>query len=116
MGVSEAALVVTPGVKMTTLHEEYDPLLEHEYAHKFRIVIARANFLAQDRMDIQCSVKEAARGMAKPRQSHWDKLLRLAKYLKGHMRYATKYAKQSGAYSINMYGGSDFAGGNDTRN
>ena len=100
---------------MSTLHEEDDPLLEHEYAHKFRRIIARANFLAQDRMDIQYSVKEAARGMAKPRQSHWDKLLRLAKYLKGHMRYVAKYAKQSGAYSINMYGDSDFAGNIETR-
>ena len=106
MGVSEAAPVVTPGVEMSTSHEE---------AHKFRRIIARANFLAQYKIDIRYSVKEAARGVAKPRQSHWDKFLKLAKYLKGHMRYVTKYAKQSGAYSINMYGDSDFAGNIETR-
>ena len=104
MEVSNAASVVSQGVETSALSEEDDPLLDREHAHKFRRIIARANFLAQDRMDIQYSVKEGARGMANPRQSHWEKLLRLAKYLKGHMRYVTKYGKQNGVYSINTYG------------
>ena len=53
--------------------------------------------------------------MANPRQSHWDRLVRLAKYLKGRMRYVIKFAKQVGVYSINTYGDSDCASEVDTR-
>ena len=53
--------------------------------------------------------------MANPRQSHWDRLVRLAKYLKGRMRYAIKFARQVGVHSINTFGDSDFAGEVDTR-
>ena len=92
MGVQKCSPVVTPGTKMSLLPEEDDPLLKPEHATKFRRVVARANFLAQDRMDIQYATKEAARGIANPRQSHYEKLLRLAKYLLGRKRYVIKYA------------------------
>ena len=79
MDVEGSAPVVTPGIKASPLPEEDDAVLKPELATKFRRVVARANFLAQDRMDIQFATKEAARGMATPRQSHYDKLIRLAK-------------------------------------
>ena len=44
---------------------------------------ARANYLAADRPDIQYSVKEICRRMAKPVESDWKKLIRLARYIKG---------------------------------
>ena len=53
MGVPSMAPVVTAGIKTSALPEEDDPLLDHEHAHKFRRVIARGNFLCQDRTDIQ---------------------------------------------------------------
>lgn len=53
----------------------------------FKRIIARASFRVQDRMDIQYAVKEAAKGMANPKQSDWDRLLRIAKYILGHKRY-----------------------------
>ena len=115
MGVAGSASVVTPGVKMSSVPEEDDPLLSPAQATKFRRIVARANFLSQDRMDIQYAVKEAARGMALPRQSHWEKLLRLAKYLVGHMRYVTKFGRQEQVHAINAFGDSDFAGEVETR-
>ena len=115
MNVANSASVVTPGVKTSLVPESDDPVLEPVYATKFRRVIARANFLAQDRMDIQFSVKEIARGMAVPRQSHLEKLVRLAKYLVSHMRYVTTFARQEHVYSLNCYGDSDFAGEIESR-
>ena len=53
--------------------------------------------------------------MANPRQSHWEKLLRLAKYLLGRKRYVTKYAYQKNVYALNCFGDSDFAGEIETR-
>ena len=115
MGVEKSAAVVTPGIKTTPLPEEEDLALKPDYATKFRRIIARANFLAQDRVDIQYAVKEAAKGMANPKQSDWDKLVRIAKYLLGHKRYVMKFAIQRGVYSLNCFGDSDFAGDQITR-
>ena len=81
-------------------------MLKPKFANKFEQVIARTNFLAQDRMDLQYSVKEAARGVAVPRQSDYEKLVRIAKYLLGH----PKFAIQKGVHSLNCFGDSDFAG------
>ena len=115
MGVEKSASVVTPGIKTTPLPEEEDLALKPEYATKFRRIIARANFLAQDRVNIQYAVKETAKGMANPKQSDWDKLVRIAKYLLGHRRYVMKFAIQRGVYSLNCFGASDFAGDLITR-
>ena len=115
LGMKGGQPVVTPGVKTSALPEEDDPLLDPMAATTFRRLIARANFIAQDRMDIQYAVKEAARGMANPRQSHHDKLVRIGKYLLGRPRYVIKFAAQKDVFSINCYGDSDFAGEQETR-
>ena len=72
-------------------------------------------FFAQDWVDLQYAVKETAKGMANSKQSDWDKLVRLAKYLLGHKRYVMTFAIQRGVYSINCFGDSDFAGDATTR-
>ena len=115
MVVEKNMPVVTPGIKTTLIDEDDDPVLKPEFATKFKQIIARANFLAQDRMVLQYYVKEAARGMAVPRQSDYEKLVRIAKYLLGHRRYVTKIALQKGVHSLNCFGDSDFAGEISTR-
>ena len=100
---------------MSVIPEEDDRILSPIEATQFRRVIARGNYLCQDRMDIQYAVKEVARGMATPRQSHLDKLIRLVKYLVGKMRYVIKYGRQDQVHAINCYGDSDFAGEVETR-
>lgn len=115
MGIANAAPAVTAGVKTSALPDEDDPLLDHGHAHQFRRVIGRGFVLAQDRSDIQFAVKETARGMASPRQSHWDKLARRVKDQTGRTRRVLKYSKQVGIEFIHTYGDSDFEGKEDTR-
>ena len=55
--------------------------LQKEDASQFRALAARANYLAQDRPDIQFAVKEVARRMARPTTADWSLLKRLARYL-----------------------------------
>ena len=114
MGVIDSS-PMTPGIKTSPLPEEDDLVLKPEMATTFRRIVARANFLAQDRMEIQYATKESARGMAIPRQSHYDKLIRLAKYLLGKRRYVTIYGYQKDVHSLNCYGDSDVAGEIETR-
>ena len=64
--------------------EDMQELLGKEDATKFRALAARANYLAQDRMDIQYTTKEICRDMANPRKSSFGKLKRLARYLVEH--------------------------------
>ena len=64
MGLGKTSkTVVTPGIK-EILGEEKE--LGTEEARKFRALAARANYLAQDRIDIQYATKELCRDMAKP--------------------------------------------------
>ena len=60
-------------------------------ASVFRALAARANYLAQDRPDIQFSVKEIARRMARPTNGDWALLKRLARYLVGAPRAVAHY-------------------------
>ena len=88
MGIPEkCAMISTPGVKSKIDDPEDDELVSGPDATAYRRLAARANFLAQDRPDIQYSVKELASGMAKPTQRHMKMFIRLAKYLRCHPRY-----------------------------
>ena len=74
--------VVTPGAKTETAEED-DQLLSKEEATKYRQIVARCNFLAADRPDIQFATKECAKGMSSPKISDMNNLKRLGRYLKG---------------------------------
>ena len=100
--------VVTPRIK-AKIDEENDTHLDPSSATRYRQLIARCNFIAQDRPDIQYAVKEAAKGMSPPKKSDWDKLLRIGQYLSGKPRYVIKLVSQKDVHSINAYGDSDFA-------
>ena len=58
-------------------NEELDP----GDARLFRALAARANYLSQDRADIQYAAKEACRHMAALARAAWGKLKRLVRYL-----------------------------------
>ena len=49
---------------------------------KYRALVARANYLAVDRGDIAFGVKELARCMSSPSRQDWERLWRLARYLR----------------------------------
>ena len=74
--------VVAPGSKGALVDDEDNPHLDSSQATEFRQLIARCNLLCHDRPDIQYACKEAARGMANPRKTDWEKFIKIAKYLK----------------------------------
>ena len=92
--------------------EDMQELLGKEDATKFRALAARANYLAQDRMDIQYTTKEICRDMANPRKSSFGKLKRLARYLVEHPTMEMFYKEMNVEHAniIDVYSDSDWAG------
>ena len=70
LGVSESRVVAAPGVADSKENEEVEQqkseLLSPEQATLYRGIAARANFLSQDRSDIQYIVKEICRSTSAP--------------------------------------------------
>ena len=87
-----------------------DPLLEKSEATLYRAVAARLNYLAPDRPDIAYSVKEAARAMSAPRESHMKRIKKLGKYLKGRPRLISVFKWQELPELLTTFTDSDWAG------
>ena len=66
IGVMGSKGVNTPGVKERGESPLKSQALRLEDARVFRMLVARGNYLAQDRPDIQFSVKELSRAMSSP--------------------------------------------------
>ena len=110
LGLSASNVTLsTPGVKVR-VPEEDDTELEGHQASMYRALVARANFVAADRADIQFAVKELAKDMAKPKESSWSALVRLGKYLKRRPRGAILFRYQSMATVISASTDADWAG------
>ena len=94
-------------------------VLSREEATLFRALSARANFLSQDRPDINFATKELCREFAVPNQKSYLRLKRLIRYLVGLPRLVFRYdfpAKGvAPAESIELYVDTDFAGCRETR-
>ena len=79
-------------------------------AKLFRSVVARCNYLAQDRVDIQYACKECSRHMAKPCQGDWAALKRIGRYLKGAPRLIQHFSWQRMPEAVAVFTDSDWAG------
>jgi hypothetical protein len=83
---------------------------------RYRGLSARANYLGQDRCDVQFTAKELSRGMAKPTRGYLRKMKRLARYLlevpEGVLRFDSEYTKLD---KLMVYVDSDWAGCKSTR-
>ena len=113
MNIGDKSTVTTPGSKI----EEQDtdvPLGPHD-AHCYRSLVARANFLALDRADIQFATNELSRFMQAPTQRSWDALMRLGKFLKLRPRYVQLFEYPKPCGHLNVYVDSDCAGEGSTR-
>ena len=97
--------------------DEEEELLSGNEKTQFRALAARANYLAQDRMDIQFATKEICRHMATPKKSSWQKLKRLSRYLLEYPRAEWVFEFRSGVVPnvIDAYSDSDWAGCKATR-
>ena len=84
-------------------------------ARAYRGMVARGNYLGQDRSDIQYAVKELSRGMSAPTEVDWSTLKRFARYLLDKTRIVTLFEYQDEPTRITVYSDSDFAGCEKTR-
>ena len=87
-----------------------DCALNGNDATLFRSVVARINFLAQDRGDIQFASKCASAGMANPTRKHWQALHRLSRYIKDHPRLVQHFFWASESERFGACADSDWAG------
>ncbi len=109
----ESKGVNTPGVKGISDDAAQDS--DRHRATKFRAVAARANYLCQDRSEIQFAVKELCRAMSKPKEDDWNKLKRLARYLVGKERCTIDFKYQSKLDGVTVWTDSEFASTNPVR-
>ena len=86
-------------------------------AKKFRSVAALANYVAMDRPDIQVAVSMLCQKMSKPTQKSWEKLKRVARYLKKYPVLRFEYREETGEKELvlRVYADSDWAGCKETR-
>ena len=117
MGLRERSKgVVTPGIRMPLDESKRDEReLGDREASVYRGIVARANYLSQDRSDIKFAVKELSRRMAKPRVKDVMAAKRLARYLLAKPRMICKFHKQPLPDWIEGWTDSDWAGCLDTR-
>jgi hypothetical protein len=104
----------TPGLKPVIDVLKDDSPLSTDSHTTFRALAARANYLAQDRIDLQFAAKEACRFMSAPTDSAEAALKRLGRYLIGHKRVVYCYPFQR-ATAIDVYSDTDWSGCPRTR-
>ena len=76
--------VATPGQKAEIEKLRQDKPLSEDEHFAFRAIAARANYLAQDRIDMQFAAQEVCRSMSSPTETSRFALKRLARYFLGH--------------------------------
>jgi hypothetical protein len=113
MGMQDCNASVAPGVQRD---DDSEGELNRDEAWMFRSVVARANYLAQDRPDIRYTVKELCRRMSKPNRSDWMALKKLCRYLRGRPRLRQRAVCGGGGPGVlSVYVDSDWAGCRETR-
>ena len=89
--------------------------LEPREASLYRAIVARINFLASDRSDVQFASKECSRRMSNPREMDWSVVKRIGRYLAGRPRAVTWFHWQDLPGGFSIYSDSNWAGCKDTR-
>jgi hypothetical protein len=99
-----------PGTKDDQAEEGDEEDLQGGEATEYRAVAATANYLAQDKPDIQYSAKELCMRMAKPKKADWRRAKRLARYLIKNGVTDLWYENQEEQKTLVCYSDSDWAG------
>lgn len=106
--------VVTPGLRPAPGKISEDAKLDDSRRAHYRSVVARANYLAADRPDIQSSAKGICRFMSEPTELGWEAVKRLVRYLAGRPRLVI-HCKWQHVTSVEVYTDTDWAGCPRTR-
>ena len=118
MAMETAKPVSTPGLtdsKEEVAERENSPDLDKAAAKSFRGLVARFNYLAMDRPDLQFAAKDVSKRMAVPKEVDWGKLKRIARYLVGAMRVVQRFNWQTMPDIIHTFTDSDWAGDRESR-
>ena len=97
---------------------EDDPLdapLDPKDASIYRAIVARINFLAADRSDVQFASKECSRRMSSPCLRDWGAVKRIGRYLLGRPRAVQHFDWQDRPACFSVYSDSNWAGCKATR-
>ena len=92
--LAEGKAAVTPGVREMESSAEGGEEPGASDARRFRGPVAKLNFVAQDRPDIQVVTKEVRRELRAPTVGGLRKLKRLAQYLRGEPRMRPRCKRQ----------------------
>jgi hypothetical protein len=115
MNMISAKPLSTPGSDEPDCSDTKDKLLNSHYGGIHRSVVAKGNYLAADRPDMQYATKECARSMSAPTEGSWTKLKRLVRYLVGVPRLVTKYKWQDATSKLTIFSDANWAGDRQTR-
>ncbi len=113
LGMENANSVSSPGKDDDDYNEGEENIVGS--STEFRALAARANYLAQDRPDIQFATKEVCRSMANPQLGDWQKLKRLVRYLKGKPRVIYNMHWQKQWANMEVYSDANWANCKTTR-
>ena len=95
--------------------EDGRQLLDAESTTAFRGLVARANYMAQDRAELQYPVKELCRCMSAPDNDVWGRLKRLVRYLVGRPRAVMQFKWQAFEDVLDVDSDANWAGCRVTR-
>ena len=110
LGLEAANSVATPCELVRGSEDDSDEPLRGAEITWYRALVARVNYLAQDRPDLQFASKEACRGMAAPSSHHLKALRRIGRYLVGAPRAVSKFHWQELQSTVEAFTDSDWAG------
>jgi hypothetical protein len=95
--------------------DEEETAMQPKDASLYRAIVARTNFLAQDRSELQFASKECSRRMSSPRECDWEPIKRIGRYLVGRPRSVVRFPWQDAPAAITVYADSNWAGCKETR-
>ena len=119
LGLTSCKAAPTPSVAPQKKEpDEVDPALDLNETSNYRSCVGMLAYLAIDRVDVQYEVNVLSRTLKEPRQSSWNKLRRVCRYLRGtsdaeiHMMQPDK---DDDVVWLDIWGDSDWAGDVVTR-
>ena len=115
MGLLEASPPSVPASKEVPITKDQEEKLSEWYASWYRSLVARANYLAHDRADIQYACKELSSAMATPSKSDLESLKRVERYFKGTPRVVQQFPWHGRADTLTVFSDANWAGDKETR-
>ena len=116
LGLEGCRPLSSPGIEGKDEEDlETDEPLSDELATKYRGVVARINYLAADRPDIQYATKEACRDMSRPSSGSYRRLERIGKYLVGKPRLIWHFELQGPISYVDAFADANWAGCRQSR-